>query len=67
MFLNVINLNQHLEIFVDDKHFAVLFPILETKWLPIHISLIKSVSIQNEGQWSFMRVNLAVPGVTNMV
>jgi len=54
------------KIFVDQKHFAVLFPILETKWLPIHISLIKSASVQTEGQWVYLRVNFAVPGASNL-
>lgn len=33
------------KIFVDNNHFAVLFPVTDTKWMPVHISLIKTVNI----------------------
>lgn len=37
------------------------------KWLPLHITLIKSVSNTSEGQWSYLRLNLFVPGITTNI
>ena len=54
------------KIFVDQKHFAVLFPVSENKWLPIHIVLIKSCAVQLEGNWSYLRINLSIPGQQNI-
>ena len=31
------------KIFVDNNSYAVLLPVFDKKWLPVHISLIKTV------------------------
>ena len=54
------------KIFVDEKNKALLLPINQKQWLPVHISLVKSVSITGEGQWQFLRINFHVPGVNNL-
>jgi len=54
------------KIFVDEVNQALLLPISKSQWLPIHISLVKSVSLAGEGQWHHLRINLHVPGVNNL-
>ena len=53
------------KIYVDAPHRALLFPIGQ-KWLPLHISFVKSVSKNDEGQWSYLRLNLHTPGETTL-
>lgn len=53
------------KVYVDAPHRALLFPIGD-KWLPLHISFVKSVSKNDEGQWSYLRLNLHTPGETTL-
>lgn len=34
--------------------------------MPVHVALIKTANIQTEGNWNFLRINLAVPGTQNI-
>ena len=50
------------KIFVDNNNFAVLLPMFNDKWLPLHISLIKNVVSNTEGNWNNLWMNLCIPG-----
>ena len=54
------------KIFVDNNNFAVLLPVFENKWMPIHISLIKTVVYNVEGNWYYLRLNICVPGANRV-
>jgi nucleosome binding factor SPN SPT16 subunit len=45
------------QIYVDMKRHCVLVPNSPTTFIPLHISTIKSVSEQQQGQWTFLRIN----------
>tara|TARA_B110001452_G_scaffold258826_1_gene254470 strand:+ start:523 stop:1026 length:504 start_codon:yes stop_codon:yes gene_type:complete len=48
------------QTFVDGKQEAVLIPV-HGRLVPFHISTIKNVSKSEEGGWTFLRVNFAIP------
>lgn len=48
------------EIGIDKKRFAVLFPI-EAGHLPVHVSLLKSVSKLNDNPFAYLRFNFFNP------
>ena len=52
-------------IFVDVHRDSVLLPISKKIIMPIHISIIKNVSITNEGTWCHLRLNFHVPSSGN--
>jgi|JI10StandDraft_1071094.scaffolds.fasta_scaffold115254_5 nucleosome binding factor SPN SPT16 subunit len=54
------------KIFVDANNFAVMLPVFNDKWVPIHISLIKTVVTNTEGNWFNLRLNLCIPGANNI-
>ena len=54
------------KIYVDNQHDAILLPVFNGKWIPLHVSFVKNISSTSEGQWQTMRLNLHVPGVSNL-
>eukprot|EP00898_Chlorokybus_atmophyticus_P001471 jgi/Chlat1/2324/Chrsp17S02801 len=52
---------RELTIQVDQRHEAVLLPIYGVL-LPFHVSTIKSVTSQQDGGHSFLRINFNIPG-----
>lgn len=54
------------KIFVDNNNYAVLLPVFDGKWMPIHISLIKTVVSNTEGNWHNLRLNLVIPGANQV-
>lgn len=50
-----------LGIVVDQKNHTVILPIMGRP-VPFHINTIKNASKSDEGEWSFLRVNLLSPG-----
>mmetsp|Transcript_2232 Transcript_2232/g.3562 ORF Transcript_2232/g.3562 Transcript_2232/m.3562 type:complete len:816 (-) Transcript_2232:34-2481(-) len=49
------------QIYVDTRHEAVLLPI-HGQIVPFHVSTIKNVSKNEEGQYFFLRINFVHPG-----
>eukprot|EP00455_Lapot_gusevi_P020974 TRINITY_DN2209_c0_g1_i1.p1 TRINITY_DN2209_c0_g1~~TRINITY_DN2209_c0_g1_i1.p1 ORF type:complete len:1057 (-),score=311.91 TRINITY_DN2209_c0_g1_i1:101-3271(-) len=52
------------QIFVDTEAESVLFPI-HGRLVPFHIQTIKSVSKSEEGNYTYLRVNLETPSIVN--
>lgn len=52
-----------LKIYVDKKNETVILPIFGVP-VPFHISTIKNVSTSNEGEYTYLRINLFFPGST---
>jgi len=50
------------QIYVDMKRHTVLIPNSPTTFIPFHVSTIKSVSDQVQGQWTFLRINFHIAG-----
>jgi len=42
---------------------TILVPINQEKFVPFHISTITNVSVNNEGQWTYLRINFHTPSV----
>ena len=49
------------KIFIDKQHETVLFPI-HGMLVPLHLSTIKNVSLSDEGEFVYLRVNFMTPG-----
>ncbi|KAH8671213.1 FACT complex subunit spt-16 [Xylariales sp. PMI_506] len=52
---------KNLEIVVDQKNGTVILPIMGRP-VPFHIHTIKNASKNDEGEWSFLRINFLSPG-----
>lgn len=50
-----------LEIFIDEKTATVILPVMGRP-VPFHIHTIKNASKNDEGEWSFLRINFLSPG-----
>ena len=55
------------KIYVDQKQFSLILPVNNTM-IPFHISLVKNVSISDEGGFTFLRINFHTPnsGINNL-
>ena len=54
-----------LHIFVDFKRESILMPISKKVFAPIHISILKNASMNNEGKVSILRLNFHIPNSSN--
>ena len=45
------------QIYVDMKRHAILVPNSQSTFIPFHVSTIKSISANVQGQWTFLRIN----------
>lgn len=54
-----------LHIYVDVHNDSVLLPVMRKMVFPIHISIIKNVSMTNEGKWCHLRLNFHTPNSGN--
>ncbi|ORY59508.1 FACT complex subunit spt-16 [Pseudomassariella vexata] len=52
---------RNLEIIVDQKNMTVILPVMGRP-VPFHINTIKNASKNDEGEWSFLRINFLSPG-----
>ncbi|KAH6655439.1 FACT complex subunit-domain-containing protein [Truncatella angustata] len=52
---------KNLEIFIDEKTATVILPVMGRP-VPFHIHTIKNASKNDEGEWSFLRINFLSPG-----
>ncbi|KAK8056634.1 FACT complex subunit [Apiospora rasikravindrae] len=52
---------KNLEIVVDQKNGTVILPVMGRP-VPFHIHTIKNASKNDEGEWSFLRINFLSPG-----
>lgn len=52
---------KNLEIFIDEKNGTVILPVMGRP-VPFHIHTIKNASKNDEGEWSFLRINFLSPG-----
>jgi nucleosome binding factor SPN SPT16 subunit len=52
-------------IYVDFKRDSLLIPIVKGVMVPVHVSIVKNVSITNEGKWSHLRLNFHTPSSGN--
>ncbi|KAH9906872.1 FACT complex subunit spt-16 [Xylariomycetidae sp. FL2044] len=52
---------KNLEILVDQKNQTVVLPVMGRP-VPFHIHTIKNASKNDEGEWSFLRINFLSPG-----
>lgn len=52
---------KNLEIVVDQKNATVILPVMGRP-VPFHIQTIKNASKNDEGEWSFLRINFLSPG-----
>lgn len=52
---------KNLEIVVDEKNATVILPVMGRP-VPFHIHTIKNASKNDEGEWSFLRINFLSPG-----
>lgn len=53
--------SKNLEILVDQKNHTILLPVMGRP-VPFHIHTIKNASKNDEGEWSFLRINFLSPG-----
>ena len=54
-------------LYVDKAHQSILVPYNNTgAFVPFHVSTIKSVSTNTEGQWTFLRINFHFPSGTQL-
>lgn len=55
------------KIYVDSKQYSLILPVNNTM-IPFHISLVKNVSISDEGGFTFLRINFHTPnsGINNL-
>ncbi|KHJ42556.1 peptidase, M24 family [Trichuris suis] len=51
-----------MQFYVDEKHEAIIMPIAGSS-VPVHISMIKNISMSNEGDFTYLRINLFHPGM----
>ncbi|CAJ2502394.1 Uu.00g097880.m01.CDS01 [Anthostomella pinea] len=52
---------KNLEILVDQKNQTVVLPVMGRP-VPFHIHTIKNASKNDEGEWSYLRINFLSPG-----
>ncbi|KAI0206769.1 FACT complex subunit SPT16 [Astrocystis sublimbata] len=52
---------KNLEILVDTKNHTVILPVMGRP-VPFHIHTIKNASKNDEGEWSYLRINFLSPG-----
>ncbi|KAI0394321.1 FACT complex subunit SPT16 [Xylariaceae sp. FL0594] len=52
---------KNLEIIVDQKNHTVILPVMGRP-VPFHIHTIKNASKNDEGEWSYLRINFLSPG-----
>ncbi|KAI1204947.1 SPT16-domain-containing protein [Annulohypoxylon truncatum] len=52
---------KNLEILVDQKNHTLVLPIMGRP-VPFHIHTIKNASKNDEGEWSYLRINFLSPG-----
>ncbi|KAI0472979.1 FACT complex subunit spt-16 [Xylariaceae sp. FL0804] len=52
---------KNLEIIVDQKKATVVLPVMG-RAVPFHIHTIKNASKNDEGEWSYLRINFLSPG-----
>jgi nucleosome binding factor SPN SPT16 subunit len=52
---------RNMEIFVDQKNMTVILPVMGRP-VPFHIQTIKNASKNDEGEWSYLRINFLSPG-----
>ena len=52
-------------IYVDCQKDSVIVPISKKMMVPIHISVIKNVSITTDGKWHHLRMNFHIPSSGN--
>ncbi|KAI1332711.1 FACT complex subunit SPT16 [Xylariaceae sp. FL0255] len=52
---------KNLEILVDQKNHTVVLPVMGRP-VPFHIHTIKNASKNDEGEWSYLRINFLSPG-----
>lgn len=52
---------KNLEIVVDQKNHTVVLPVMGRP-VPFHIHTIKNASKNDEGEWSYLRINFLSPG-----
>jgi nucleosome binding factor SPN SPT16 subunit len=50
-------------LYVDEGNMSILVPISQEQFVPFHISTITNVSINSEGQWTYLRINFHTPSV----
>jgi nucleosome binding factor SPN SPT16 subunit len=54
-------------LYVDKAHSTILVPYNNLgAFVPFHVSTIKSVSTNTEGQWTFLRINFNYPSGTQI-
>lgn len=53
-------------LYVDKNHDSILVPVNQNSFVPFHVSTIKTVSTNTEGQWTYLRINFYVPGTSSM-
>lgn len=53
-------------LYVDKNHNSILIPVNENTFVPFHVSTIKNVSTNTEGQWTYLRLNFHIPGGSTM-
>lgn len=54
------------KIFLDEKRDTLLLPVGKKNFVPIHLALVKSISLTGEGEASYLRINLHTPGALNI-
>lgn len=52
---------KNLEIVVDQKNHTIVLPVMGRP-VPFHIHTIKNASKNDEGEWSYLRINFLSPG-----
>ena len=50
-------------LYVDDQNMTILVPVNYDQFVPFHISTITNVSVNAEGQWTYLRINFHTPSV----
>uniref|UniRef100_A0A5S6QLI1 FACT complex subunit n=1 Tax=Trichuris muris TaxID=70415 RepID=A0A5S6QLI1_TRIMR len=51
-----------MQFYVDEKRDSVIMPLAGSA-VPVHISMIKNISMSNEGDFTYLRINLFHPGM----
>lgn len=54
------------KIYLDEKRDTLLLPVNKKYLIPIHLYLVKNVSLTGEGDSSYLRINLHTPGALNI-
>ena len=48
-------------LYVDDRNDTILLPMSSEQFVPFHVSTINTVSKQEQGQWTYLRINFHTP------